>query len=30
MFSALDDKERDIVVGAMDEKRFRYSFAFYH
>jgi len=22
MFSALDDKERDIVIGAMEEKKF--------
>lgn len=25
MFSALDDKERDIVVNAMEEKRFRFE-----
>jgi cAMP-dependent protein kinase regulator len=25
MFSALDDKERDIVVNAMEEKKFKFS-----
>ena len=24
MFSALDDKEREIVIGAMEEKKFKY------
>ncbi len=24
MFSALDDKEREIVINAMDEKKFRF------
>ena len=24
MFSVLDDKEREIVIGAMEEKRFKY------
>ncbi len=25
MFSALDDKERDIVIMAMEEKKFKYA-----
>ena len=26
MFSALDDKEREIVIGAMEEKRFKFRY----
>jgi hypothetical protein len=28
MFSALDDKEREIVVLSMEEKKYRYLFFF--
>jgi hypothetical protein len=27
MFQALDDKERQVVVGAMEEKKFAYHFS---
>ena len=29
MFAVLDEKERDIVIGAMEECRFKYYFFFY-
>ncbi len=29
MFNALDEKERDIVVGAMEEKKFQYKYYIY-